>query len=175
MEKLLEKYRDILIQKRYSKNTEKVYINYFTDFCRKFGPGNIDDLSKEKINVYISELIRERNISASQQNQRINAIKFYYEKVLGREKEYYELHRPHREQKLPKVLSKNEVKKILSVCENIKHKSILMLIYSAGLRRSESINLKITDIDSERMVINIRGGKGKKTGFHCSRIICLYY
>jgi len=162
MEKLLEKYRDILIQKRYSKNTEKVYINYFTDFCRKFGPGNIDDLSKEKINVYISELIRERNISASQQNQRINAIKFYYEKVLGREKEYYELHRPHKEQKLPKVLSKNEVKKILSVCENIKHKSILMLIYSAGLRRSELINLKITDIDSERMVINIRGGKGKK-------------
>ncbi len=162
MEKLLEKYRDILIQKRYSKNTEKVYINYFTDFCRKFGPGNIDDLSKEKINAYISELIRERNISASQQNQRINAIKFYYEKVLGREKEYYELHRPHKEQKLPKVLSKNEVKKILSVCENIKHKSILMLIYSAGLRRSESINLKITDIDSERMVINIRGGKGKK-------------
>lgn len=162
MEKLLEKYRDILIQKRYSKNTEKVYINYFTDFCRKFGPGNIDDLSKEKINAYISELIRERNISASQQNQRINAIKFYYEKVLGREKEYYELHRPHKEQKLPKVLSKNEVKKILSVCENIKHKSILMLIYSAGLRRSELINLKITDIDSERMVINIRGGKGKK-------------
>ena len=162
MEKLLEKYRDILIQKRHSKNTEKVYINYFTDFCRKFGPGNIDDLSKEKINAYISELIRERNISASQQNQRINAIKFYYEKVLGREKEYYELHRPHKEQKLPKVLSKNEVKKILSVCENIKHKSILMLIYSAGLRRSESINLKITDIDSERMVINIRGGKGKK-------------
>ena len=162
MEKPLEKYRDILIQKRYSKNTEKVYINYFTDFCRKFGPGNIDDLSKEKINAYISELIRERNISASQQNQRINAIKFYYEKVLGREKEYYELHRPHKEQKLPKVLSKNEVKKILSVCENIKHKSILMLIYSAGLRRSESINLKITDIDSERMVINIRGGKGKK-------------
>ena len=162
MEKLLEKYRDILIQKRHSKNTEKVYINYFTDFCRKFGPGNIDDLSKEKINVYISELIRERNISASQQNQRINAIKFYYEKVLGREKEYYELHRPHKEQKLPKVLSKNEVKKILSVCENIKHKSILMLIYSAGLRRSELINLKITDIDSERMVINIRGGKGKK-------------
>lgn len=162
MDDYLKKYRDLLIQKRYSKNTQKVYLNYFADFCRQFGFENIDHLSKEKINAYICELIRERYISASQQNQRINAIKFYYEKVLGREKEYYKLYRPHKEHKLPKVLSKNKVKGILRSCVNIKHKSILMLIYSAGLRRSELINLKISDIDSERMVINIRGGKGKK-------------
>jgi site-specific recombinase XerD len=162
MDDYLEKYRDLLIQKRYSRNTQKVYMKYFSDFCREFGPKNIDHLSKEKINAYICELIRERNISASQQNQRINAIKFYYEKVLGREKEYYELYRPHKEHKLPKVLSKKEVKRILRSCVNIKHKTILMLIYSAGLRRSELINLKISDIDSERMVINIRGAKGKK-------------
>jgi site-specific recombinase XerD len=162
MDNIMEKYHRLLIQKRYSKNTQKVYLNYFSDFCRKFGPGNIDHVSKEKINAYICELIRERNISASQQNQRINAIKFYYEKVLGREKEYYELHRPHKEHRLPKVLSKNEVKGILSSCVNLKHKTILMLIYSAGLRRSELIDLKISDIDSERMVINIMGAKGKK-------------
>jgi len=162
MDNYLEKYRDLLIQKRYSRNTQKVYMKYFSDFCRKFGTENIDRVSKEKINTYICELIQEKNISASQQNQRINAIKFYYEKVLGREKEYYELHRPHKEQKLPKVISKNDVKRILNSCTNIKHKSILMLIYSAGLRRSELINLKISDIDSERMVINIRGAKGKK-------------
>ncbi len=162
MDNIMEKYHRLLIQKRYSKNTQKVYLNYFSDFCRKFGSGHIDHISKEKINAYICELIRERNISASQQNQRINAIKFYYEKVLGREKEYYELHRPHKEHRLPKVLSKNEVKGILSSCVNLKHKTILMLIYSAGLRRSELIDLKISDIDSERMVINIMGAKGKK-------------
>jgi site-specific recombinase XerD len=78
------------------------------------------------------------------------------------QKQFYNLHRPKKEHKLPKVLSKNEVKKILDSSKNIKHKSILMLIYSAGLRRSELLNLHISDIDSERMVINIRGAKGKK-------------
>lgn len=101
-------------------------------------------------------------MSVSQQNQRINAIKFYYEKILGRGKEYYEIYRPKKEYKLPKVLSKNEIKMILASCNNIKHYCILMLIYSAGLRRSELIQLKISDIDSERMILNIRGSKGKK-------------
>jgi len=107
-------------------------------------------------------LIETKNISISQQNQRINAIKFYYEKILGKEKQYYELYRPKKEQKLPKVLSKNEVMRILKESTNNKHKCILMLIYSAGLRRSELIDLKISDIDSERMVINIRDAKRKK-------------
>lgn len=107
-------------------------------------------------------MIETKNISISQQNQRINAIKFYYEKILGKEKQLYNLHRPKKEQKLPKVLSKTEIKRILNASENIKHKCILMLIYSAGLRRSELIDLKISDIDSERMVINICGAKGKK-------------
>jgi len=116
----------------------------------------------EQINKYILNLIQLKNISISQQNQRINAIKFYYEKVLGRNKQYYELHRPHKEHKLPKVLSKNEIKRILNSCNNIKHHCILILIYSAGLRRSELIDLEISNIDSERMVININGAKGKK-------------
>jgi len=122
----------------------------------------LERLTTEQINKYLLNLIQSRNISISQQNQRINAIKFFYEKVLGRNKQYYELHRPNKEHKLPKVLSKNEVKKILLSCGNIKHRCILMLMYSAGLRRSEVIDLTISDIDSERMVINIIGAKGKK-------------
>ena len=158
----LIKYREMLIQKRYSINTQKVYMNYFADFCRNFGPGNIDNLSKEEINAYISELIRERHISASQQNQRINAIKFYYEKVLGREKEYYAVHRPRSEKKLPVVFSEEEVIRLLNSVDNLKHKTILSLIYSAGLPISEVINLKIEDIDSGRNLIFIRNSKGKK-------------
>jgi len=103
-----------------------------------------------------------KNISNSQQNQRINAIKYYYEKILGKGKQYYSLYRPKKEHKLPKVLSKNEVKRIFNSCNNIKHRCILMLIYSAGLRRSELIDLEISDIDSERIVVNIKGAKGKK-------------
>ena len=162
MNDITEKYKSLLLQKRYSPNTQRIYGHYFNDFITYFKGANVADLTKEQINNHILTLIKSQNISISQQNQRINAIKFYYEKLLGREKQYYELYRPNKEHKLPKVLSKNEVKKILNSCDNMKHKCILMLIYSAGLRRSELINLKILDIDSERMVINIKGAKGKK-------------
>jgi site-specific recombinase XerD len=107
-------------------------------------------------------LIREKNISRSQQNQRINAIKFYYEKVLGREKEYYRIERPRSDQKLPDVLSKEEVGAMLKATTNLKHKCLIAMIYSCGLRRSEAINMKLEDIDSKRLLIKIRGDKGKK-------------
>ena len=162
MNKVVEKYNNLLIQKRYSNNTIKTYCNYFKDFVVSFENDNLEGITIDQINSYILGLIETKNISISQQNQRINSIKFYYEKVLGRQKQYYELHRPNKEHKLPKVLSKNEIKSILNSCINIKHKSILMLIYSAGLRRSELLNLTINDIDSERMVININCAKGMK-------------
>ena len=166
MKDLMEKYKKLLIQKRYSANTQRIYCHYFGDFINYLSTSEIDNLSKEEINRYILTLIKKHNISISQQNQRINAIKFYYEKVLGRERQYYELHRPHKEHKLPKVLSKNEVKQILNSCSNIKHKCILMLIYSAGLRRSELLNITVSDIDSERMVIRLTEQKEKKIEFH---------
>ncbi len=162
MKEIIEKYKSLLIQKRFSANTQRIYCHYFGDFINYFNGTNIDDITKEEINNYILSLIKNNKISISQQNQRINAIKFYYEKVLGREKQYYEFHRPIKEHKLPKVLSKNELKQILNSCSNIKHRCILMLIYSAGLRRSELLNLTVSDIDSERMVINIRVAKGMK-------------
>ena len=139
-----------------------MYCNYFEEFCRYFDGRNTKEISTAEINNYILELIESKKISVSQQNQRINAIKFYYEKVLGREKQYYKLYRPKKEHKLPKVLSKKEVKKIFEVTENLKHKCILMLLYSAGLRRSEVLNLTLENIDSQRMVIRINGAKGKK-------------
>ena len=93
----------------------------------------------------------------------ISAIKFYFEKILRREtkKYYFEIPR-NKELKLPIVLSKEEVRKIINCTNNLKHKTILSTIYSAGLRLSEAVNLKIVDIDSERKLIYVRGGKGKK-------------
>ncbi len=109
-EKTLKKFEDPLIQERSSVNTRKIYCHYFKDFQTYFRDDKLEDISTEQISNYILELIQTKNISVSQQNQRINAIKFYYEKILGGEKQYYELHRPKKEHKLPKVLSKNKLK-----------------------------------------------------------------
>ncbi len=158
----MEAYSNLLTQKRYSPNTQKTYMGYFSDFRRYFRFKDIYHIGKDEINRYILDLIQTNNISPSQQNQRINAIKFYYEKVLGREKEYYNIQRPKKEYHLPKVLSKKEIKCMIQSCENLKHKCILMILYSAGLRRSELLDLQIDDIDSKRMLILIKGAKGNK-------------
>jgi len=160
--KLPQSYYDILDQKRYSESTKKTYIHYFGDFINFFKNQNLEEISAEEISQYILKLIRDRNISASQQNQRINAIKFYYEKVLGKEKIVYSIKRPKKERRLPDVLSKEEIALMIRLTKNIKHKCLIAVIYSCGLRRVEAINMKIDDIDSQRMLIKIRAGKGKK-------------
>lgn len=155
-------YLEKLIRKRYSPNTIKTYMSYMRSFVEDFHHTDLDSVSTKQINAYILKLIRTKNISPSQQNQRISAIKFYYEQVLGRKKKYYQLSRPRKEKKLPKVLMVEEVKLLLKQCTNLKHKCILMTLYSGGLRRSELINLKISDIDSQRMLIRITDSKGGK-------------
>lgn len=160
--KLPSSYVDMLDQKRYSNSTKSTYTNYFGDFIRHFRDKELDDISVKDINSYLLELIRKHDISHSQQNQRINAIKFYYEKVLGREKIYSQIERPRRASSLPNILSTSEIKLIIDSTRNIKHKCIISLLYSAGLRRSELANLKVTDILSDQMQIKIRNSKGNK-------------
>lgn len=101
-------------------------------------------------------------MSASYQNQAINAIKFYFEKVRGGQRKFYNIDRPQREKILPQVCSEEEIVSIFKATENLKHRTILMTIYSAGLRISELINLKIAHIDSHRMQIRVVQSKGKK-------------
>lgn len=155
-------YLEMLIRKRYSPNTIKTYMSYMKSFVKEFGDRDLESISTQQINAYIHKLIHYKDISSSQQNQRISAIKFYYEQVLGRKKQYYQLSRPRKEKKLPKVLTVEEVELLFKHCKNLKHKCILMTLYSGGLRRSEVINLKISDIDSKRMLIKIVNSKGGK-------------
>ena len=155
-------YLNKLDQKRYSNSTKSTYVNYFSDFLRYFKEANLNSIGVDEINNYILSLIKENSISASQQNQRINAIKFYYEKVLGKEKEYYKIERPIQVKTLPNVLSASEIKKMIDSTDNIKHKCIISLLYSAGLRRSELSNLRLNDILSERMLIKIQNSKGNR-------------
>jgi len=127
-----------------------------------FSGRKLEEINHDEINAYILRLIQENKISRSQQNQRINAIKFYYEKVLNNKKTYFDIDRPRKDRKLPDVLSKKEIGAMLKITTNLKHKCLIALIYSCGLRHSEAINMKIEDLDSKRMMIKIKGAKGNK-------------
>ena len=150
-----------LYLKGYSTNTIKTYKACLNAFFNHHINYEIESLSKQDILNYM-ELIVKKGYSKSTQNQHINAIKYYYEKFLNREREFYFVERPIKDKKLPIVLSKSEVQHIISSTYNLKRRTILAVIYSCGLRVSELINLKIADIDNKRMVINIKNAKGNK-------------
>ncbi|HAQ19876.1 MAG TPA: recombinase XerD [Prolixibacteraceae bacterium] len=147
---------------RYSEQTIKRYKSQFEEFINFYHKYDIARIDEPMIKAFMRYLVTERKISSSYQNQSINAVKFYYERILGGQRKVYYIDRPRKEKTLPTVLSEEEVVQILNAVENIKHKAILMTIYSAGLRISEAINLKLKDIDSKRMQIRIEQSKGKK-------------
>lgn len=157
-----ESYINLLDQRRYSESTKRTYTNYFRHFMEHFTDKQLDEIDYEEINSYLLHLIRDKEISPSQQNQRINAIKFYYDKVLGREKYYIKIERPRISKRLPDTLTLSEIKRMIEVTTNLKHKCIISLLYSAGLRRSELINMKLQDILSKQMLIKVRNSKGNK-------------
>lgn len=157
----LKEYDSLLKLKNYSPNTVKSYLHCFEKFILYFKGHDIKTLSKDQITAFLYNE-SQKGLSYGYQNQIINAIKFYYEKVLKRKKELYDIPRAKRPQKLPVVFSEEEVQTLIGNIQNLKHKCILYLIYSAGLRISEAVNMKIGDIDSKRNVIIVRGGKGKK-------------
>jgi site-specific recombinase XerD len=109
--------------------------------------------------VYAME---KQGITENTAHSRLNALKFYFEQVLGREKFFWEIPRPKKPFQLPNVLGEKEITNLFKALTNLKHKAILFTAYSAGLRVSETVNLKLQDIDSDRMQIKIRSGKGKK-------------
>lgn len=147
---------------RYSESTLKTYKNALEDFLNFHHQIALDQLHDGHIQSFLRHLVMERKVSTSYQNQAINAVKFYFERVLGGQRTSYKIDRPKKEKALPVVLSEEEIVRIFKNVENLKHKAILIVIYSAGLRISECVNLKIKDIDSYRMQIRIEQSKGKK-------------
>ena len=160
-QKDLAKFKKWLAQKRLSSNTVKTYIEVTAFFLRYANLKNTNDFTIRLIESFNYDFIVRVGKSISYQNQCINGIKKYLS-YKGVEIEKLELKRPRKEKKLPVVLSLEEVKAILDVTENLKHKTLLSLIYSAGLRIGEALNIKVKDIDSKRMLIHIKGAKGKK-------------
>ncbi len=158
----LKNYIETLELKNYSVNTINNYRNHFIPYLNYFSEKKPSQINKEEIINYLMHLRSSRQLSASEQNQIINAVKFFYEKVLNRPKELYDIPRAKKPFQLPGIFSAEEVRQIIDAANNLKHKSILSLAYAGGLRISEIVNLKISEIDSQRMVINIRQAKGRK-------------
>jgi integrase/recombinase XerD len=159
-------YLEKLFLLNYSPSTIRTYhclLLRFLNAHRAKGLEVIHKFSEEEINAYHRCMVQAGTYSVSFVNQSINAVKFYYQRILLRhEVQLNQVERPEKPERLPQVLSKQDVARILSVTENLKHRSMLQLLYAGGLRIGEVINLKLTDVQSERNLLLIRGGKGKK-------------
>ena len=148
-----------LMVQRYRHSTIKSYLSHLKSFAADnhlLPPGEV---THDTIRRYIISRSKEGRYSAGTQHQLLNALKFWLEKVEGQEKDFVDL-RPKKRKKLPTVLSVEEVGRLFSAVENLKHRCILKMVYSAGLRLSEIVNLQLTDVQSDRMQIFVRDGKG---------------
>ncbi len=151
-----------LTLRNYSHKTLKAYRSCLRSFIKYFVPRHPRELSSEDIRTYLLHLIEKEKLATSTVNQVFNALRFLYVELYKMSFIIGNIPRPQKEKKLPNVLSQEEVLKIFSCVDNLKHKTLLMLIYSAGLRVGESVRLKISDIDGQRKMIHLHGAKGKK-------------
>ncbi|RYZ23636.1 MAG: integrase [Chitinophagaceae bacterium] len=156
------RFTELLRLKGYSINTQRTYCNEFHFFLRMLGTTPAANLARDEVQGYLLVLLQEKRYTEAHLHTAVNALKFYYEKVEGREKEFYNLPRPKKVLALPDVLAEEEVVSLIAATPNLKHRALLMTAYSAGLRVSELVHLKLVDIDSKRMLIHVRRGKGKK-------------
>jgi|WetSurMetagenome_2_1015567.scaffolds.fasta_scaffold07375_3 integrase/recombinase XerD len=157
----LEIMRRYLDGVRYSNRTNESYISLLEFFFKYFHERDPLEIPMEEVSGFVYDFIILNGYSASYQNQMISAIKTFY-RISGRSRVELEIiERPRRSRALPKVFSKEEVKRILNSTRNTKHKLILWMIYSCGLRRSEATNIRLTDLDRERGILHIREGKGR--------------
>lgn len=173
------KFIEAIRMKKYSPLTEKHYLYHWRQF-KKFKI-NVHEtrLSSQDVNDYLVYL-NDSDVSDSYFNQAINAIRFMFKYVFNKKLKDYLVFRPKKAKTQPIILDFSEIQSMFNVCENLKHLAIFSLLYSAGLRSSEIINLKITDIDSALMVIRIRSGKGRKDRMtpldnNCLNILRLYW
>ncbi len=161
---ILERVQDALTLRGYSPLTRKVYLGHLRRFLTWCGGGTprLPEDTAERGQAYILDLIQRQGISRSYQNQVVSALRFMCESVLGEPRLGLRIPRPRKEQHLPAVLSPGEVARMLRKARNPKHRALLMLLYSAGLRVSEVVRLTPPDLDLERGLVRVRRGKGGK-------------
>ncbi len=175
MNTIYERTKRELVISGKSDNTQKIYlrsIKQISDYCHK-SPLN---LSTEEVKNYFFYLIEDKKSSSTAINQTYYALKFFFERVIDNKLIMASVPRARFSRKrLPQILARDEVKAFLNSVNNLKHKTILLTIYSGGLRVSEASRLRITDIDSKRMLIRVNQGKGKKDRYTILSNINLKY
>ncbi|MEO8412969.1 MAG: tyrosine-type recombinase/integrase, partial [Ginsengibacter sp.] len=158
----LQKFKQQLVLKSYSSSTIKTYTNEFMQFLQTIGKVPAHEFTTARIKDYMQYCFEKLKLSENTLHSKINALKFYYEQVLKKEKFFWEIPRPKKPLLLPKVISKEKIANLINSIENAKHKTIIMLTYACGLRVSEVVSLRIKHIDGERKTIFIEKAKGKK-------------
>ena len=161
MTRLRQQMLDELERRNYSANTVRVYIRTVENFAHYF-KRRPDRLGPEHIRQYQAHLFRERKLAANTVGQRVAALRFFYIKTLGQEWNLDRAPYPKRPRRLPNILSPQEVTRLIDAADNPFHRLIVMTLYATGVRRTELTQLQIHDIDSARMVVHVRDGKGGK-------------
>ena len=158
----LQRLIETLKLKAYSPSTIRTYRNEFMQLLQLLKKKPAESLTVPELKRYMVYAMEKQGISENTAHSRLNALKFYYEQVLGKEKFFWEIPRPKKPIQLPKLLNEDEIRRLFNALSNKKHKAMLFTAYSAGLRVSEIVHLKIAHVDSKRMQVFIEHAKGKK-------------
>ena len=149
-------------QRRYSKNTIDTYESMIVLFFKYHHTKDIKEITKQDLIDFNTNYILANNYSYTYQNQLVNAVKLFYKQVKNTGLDIEQLDRPKKDKRLPEVLSLDEVKELLTQIKNVKHKTLLSLLYSCGLRIGEALSLKLTSVDLGRNLLHVKSGKGRK-------------
>ncbi len=160
--KIVNRFGNWMAQKRYSPSTITTYTSSIKIFLRHYKNKNLDEITEKDIIRFNQDYILANGFSTTLQNQLISALKLFYKKYQNKHLDLENLERPKKSKTLPEVLSIKEVEDLLYATHNLKHKMLLSIIYSAGLRIGEALNITLTNVDSQRMLLHIMNAKGKK-------------
>ena len=161
MTRLRKMMLEELQRRNYAETTISSYIRIVEDFSRRFQRAP-DCLGPKHIREYQSELFKKRKLAASTVTVYLAALRFFYGKTLKKSWSAVETPYPKRAEHVPSILSQQEVARLIDAADSPFHRTLLMTLYATGVRRAELTHLKISDVDSQRMVIHVRGGKGRK-------------
>lgn len=161
MSELRQRMLEEMQVQRYAVATQEAYVHWVSELA-KYYHKSPDQIEREEVRRWFVYLTNERKLSRSSVTTALSALKFFYERVLQREWAEFNLVRPRPEKKLPVVLSVAEVQRLLGCVEMPRHRVCLSVLYSCGLRLQEGTHLRVSQIDSQRMVLHIQGGKGNK-------------